>query len=59
MSEETWNRYCQALEELRRLEDETRKRRKGSPTVEVVNKALGVVEGVPVAGGRVTPGVDE
>lgn len=47
-ADETWNRYCAKLEELRRQQDEARKRRKESPaTVEVVNELRGVLETVP------------
>lgn len=47
-AEETWNRYCAKLEELRRQQDDSRKRRKESPAVEIINKALGVQKGVPI-----------
>lgn len=37
---DTWNRYCEKLEELRRLQDEARKRRKPSTAgVEIIDKA--------------------
>lgn len=49
MSDETWNRYCAKLEELRRLEDERRKRRKESPAVEILNKGLSVSAAIPSA----------
>lgn len=46
MSDETWNRYCEKLEELRRVQDEARKRRKELPAVEIVNKVPSVVVGI-------------
>lgn len=46
MSNDTWNKYCEKLEELRRLEDEARKRRKeASARVEIVDKRLSVSGG--------------
>lgn len=45
---DTWTKYCEKLEELRRLQDEARKRRKvGSAGIEIIDKTHSVGAGVP------------
>lgn len=58
--DETWNRYCVKLEELRREQDESRKRRRVSPgAVEIPDKPVSVAEGVVVTDAGAPGGADE
>lgn len=58
-AEETWNRYCAKLEELRRQQDDSRKRRKESPAVEIINKVSGQPVGVVIPDAGAAVRVDE
>lgn len=58
MTDKTWMRYCEALEELRRQQDS--RRRKGSAAgVEVIDKVGSISAAVPVPATGSALGADE
>lgn len=49
MSDDTWRRYCEALEEMRRVQDETRKRRKAPSEQKALDEAADRGEDPPTS----------